>query len=183
MTPTIKSINLNDTPGTDAPHEGSAVPLISEEQDEREPPATPPTDAPAAGGAVDIDTDELEALLVDLKETKKRNKATPKMRVRKPKATTPEPDPTEEAPIVVEQAPEPEVVPVLEAVPEQKPKRKYIRKPHVAPETPPPPAQEPIDEPVKRSPLGMIEEMQRAERALRYQMRKNKMQTLVSQAF
>jgi len=183
MTPTIKSINLNDTPGTDAPQEGSAVPFISQEQDEREPPATPPTDAPAAGGADDIDTDELEALLVDLKETKKRNKATPKKRVRNPKAITPEPEPMEEAPIVVEQAPEPEVVPALEAVPEQKPKRKYIRKPHVAPETPPPPAQEPIDEPVKRSPLGMIEEMQRAERALRYQMRKNKMQTLVSQAF
>ena len=83
-------------------------------------------------------------------------------------------------PDVVEETLEPE--PVVEQ--EQKPKRKYVRKPHVAPEVPAPPVQETIvEEPLKRSPQGMIEEMQRAERALRYQMRKSKMQTLVSQAF
>ena len=150
----------------------------------KEEPATPPTDVPSTNAPDDIDTDELEALLVDLKEAKKRTKVLPKKRVRKPKAVFLEPEPieepVEEVPDVVEETLEPE--PVVEQ--EQKPKRKYVRKPHVAPEVPAPPVQETIvEEPLKRSPQGMIEEMQRAERALRYQMRKSKMQTLVSQAF
>ena len=170
MTSKITSIDCNNAPGIDAPD--------APETQREEPLSTPPTDVPTTGAAEDIDTDELEALLVDLKEAKKRTKAPPKKRVRKPKATIPEPEPEPE-PIEEVPVPEPDSI----AVHEQKPKRKYVRKPHVAPEIPPLPAQEPIEEPAKRTPIGMIEEMQRAERALRYQMRKNKMQTLVSQAF
>ena len=82
MTPTITSINLNGTPETDL-----------EETPIEEPTATPPTDTPGTT-AEDIDTDELEALLVDLKEAKKRTKTVPKKRIRKiKKATTVELEP------------------------------------------------------------------------------------------
>ena len=161
----ISTVDLNVIPEADVPQ----VPA------EAEPATTPVQDV-----ADDIDTDELEALLVDLKASKKVIKAPPKKRTRKPKAVKTEPEPIEEAPVVVE----PVVEPVAEAfLTPEKPKRKYVRKPHAAPEPTTPPAQETVEEPVKRSPHSMIEEMQRAERALRYQMRKNKMQSLISQAF
>jgi hypothetical protein len=166
MTPKIQSIDLNNS---------ADIELPAEHQEES--PTTPPTDVPGPDVPNDIDTDELEALLVDLKETKKRNKAPPKKRTRKPKAVVPEP--VIEAPVVVEEIPEP----VVEA--DVKPKRKYVRKPVVVP--PPAPLEsqepEPAFEPAQRRAGAMIEEMQRAERALRYQMRKNKMQTLITQAF
>lgn len=168
-------LNANaDTTQPDAPADAPAAAT-----------AEPAEETPAAE-AVDIDTDELESLLTDLKATKKRNKAPAKKRERKPKAAAPvvveevlpvvEPA-AEEAPAVVEAVAAPQ-----EAV---KPKRKYAKKPQKTLETieePPTPHQD-SEEPVKRTPGAMIEEMQRAERALRYQMRKNKMQTLVSQAF
>ena len=91
-----------------------------------------------------------------------------------------EPEPVVEAAPVVEPILEVVSEPIAEQ--EQKTKRKYVRKPPVVPAAEPV-APEPALEPMKRSPLTMIDEMQRAERALRYQMRKNKMQTLVSQAF
>ena len=169
---TIQTIDLNGVAET-----GSTV--INEEHQEA-PPITPPTDTPGPDAADDIDTDELEALLVDLKETKKRNKAPPKKRVRKPKVVISEPEPVVEAAPVVEPILEVVSEPIAEQ--EQKPKRKYVRKPPVVPSAGPV-APEPALEPTKRSTLTMIDEMQRAERALRYQMRKNKMQTLVSQAF
>ena len=65
-------------------------------EEPKEEPATPPTDVPSTNAPDDIDTDELEALLVDLKEAKKRTKAPPKKRVRKPKAVFLEPEPIEE---------------------------------------------------------------------------------------
>ena len=150
MQAVISTVDLNIIPETDVPVEA---------------------DHPVQDVADDIDTDELEALLVDLKASKKVNKAPPKKRTRKPKAVKAEPDPIEEAQVVVE----PVVEPVAEAfLTPEKPKRKYVRKPHAAPEPTTPPVQETVEEPVKRSPHSMIEEMQRAERALRYQMRKNK---------
>jgi len=136
--------------------------------------------------AIDIDTDELESLLTDLKATKKRNKMPAKKRERKPK--TLEPVVVEDIPVVVEEAPiveEPEVKVEVPAV-EAKPKRKYVRKPQkpaAIVDEPQTPHASPVPEPTKRTNGAIIEEMQRAERALRYQMRKNKMQTLVSQAF
>ena len=172
MTPTITSVNLNETPESDLPE----TPI--EEQ-----VATPPTNTPGTA-AEDIDTDELEALLVDLKEAKKRTKTLPKKRIRKPKKVAIvglEPEPIEEEPVVIDESFVPEPEAFLE--PGQKPKRKYIRKAKVEQESPQLPLDAPAAEPAKRTPVAMIEEMQRAERALRYQMRKNKMQTLVSQAF
>ena len=131
--------------------------------------------------ADDIDTDELESLLIDLKKTKKQNKAPSKPRVRKPKAMA-----VEEVPVVVDPVVAEPVVEEI-VVHESKTKRKYTRKPKqipgVAPEALEPATPRHVEEPAKRSPGNLIEEMQRAERALRYQMRKNKMQTLVSQAF
>ena len=156
MQAVISTVDLNIIPETEVPAEA---------------------DPPVQDVADDIDTDELEALLVDLKASKKVIKAPPKKRTRKPKAVKTEPEPIEEAPVVVE----PVVEPVAEAfLTPEKPKRKYVRKPQATPEPTTPPV---IEEPVKRSPHSMIEEMQRAERALRYQMRKNKMQSLISQAF
>jgi len=174
----ISTVNLND------PAEG----LVSNpDVPDPQPVAiteTVPTEAPEHAAADDIDTDELEALLIDLKKTKKQNKAPPKPRTRKPK-TTPAVV-VEEAPVVAEPvAVEPVITePVLET---PKPKRKYARKANKIPDQVPEPMEPAtprhVEEPPKRSPGSMIEEMQRAERALRYQMRKNKMQTLVSQAF
>jgi len=174
MPPVISTIPVNTTPETDVP---PALPTHVEEE-----PGTP---APGPDVADDIDTDELEALLVDLKASKKVIKAPPKKRVHKPKAVKAEPEPIEVPPVVVEPVVEPIVEPVAEPMlTPEKPKRKYVRKPHNTPEPDTtPPAQEPTEEPMKRSPHAMIEETQRAERALRYQMRKNKMQTLISQAF
>ena len=137
--------------------------------------------------AVDIDTDELESLLTELKATKKQNKMPAKKRERKQKVVAAAA--VEDVPVVVEpvvEAPvieEPEVeveAPQVDA----KPKRKYVRKPQKpAGEPQTPHAASPVPEPAKRTTGTMIEEMQRAERALRYQMRKNKMQTLITQAF
>ena len=87
-----------------------------------------------------------------------------------------EPGPIVEPPVVVEAAVEPTTVE------EVKSKRKYTRIAPKLPDTIPGPV-DPVTEPVKRSPGTLIEEMQRVERALRYQMRKNKMKLLVSQAF
>ena len=148
------------------------------EQPEAQQP--PPTEIPDNGVADDVDTDELEEMLKELKQVKKQTKQPAKKRVRKPKnvvSIDPEPIIVEPEPVIEE--------PVAES---PKPKRKYIRKYVKAPEV----ALEPMEpatprnvaeEPVKRTAGAMIEEMQRAERALRYQMRKNKMQTLVSHAF
>ena len=149
-----------------------------------------PVEQPASGEvpetetAVDIDTDELEALLIDIKKTKKLNKTPSKPRVRKPKVKVAV---VEEAPAVVESV---VVEPVLgepaEIDPvavEAKPKRHYNRKPIKIPETVPEPTEAPVEQPTRRTAGNLIEDMQRAERALRYQMRKNKMQTLVSHAF
>ena len=157
MQAVISTVDLNIIPETDVPVE---------------------SDHPVQDVADDIDTDELEALLVDLKASKKVNKAPPKKRTRKPKAIKAEPEPIEETPqVVVELV----VEPIAEAfLTPEKPKRKYVRKPQATPEPTTPPV---IEEPVKRSPHSMIEEMQRAERSLRYQMRKYKMQSLISQAF
>ena len=169
MTPTITSGNLNSSVET----QSATVPdPIVEDA------STPPTDVPTSEIPDDIDTDELESLLLDLKQTKKQNKMPPKKRVRKPKVITAEPIPPE--PVV-----EAVVEPIVEAVvePEAKPKRKYIRKPPAKQAPAQTPVQEPVEEPPKRSPGNLIEEMQKAERASRYQMRKNKMQTLVSHAF
>ena len=99
--------------------------------------------------------------------------------MRKPKVAISEPEPVVEAAPVVEPILEVVSEPIAEQ--EQTPKRKYVRKPDVVPAAEPV-APEPALEPVIRSPLTMIDERQRAERALRCQMRKNKMQTLVSQA-
>ena len=130
--------------------------------------------------AADIDTDELEALLTDIKKTKKLNKTPPKPRVRKPKVISV----VEEAPVVVDPVAPAAIDPVAE---EAKAKRKYIRKPKAIPVSSPEPVETAtptqVEEPTKRTTGTLIEEMQRAERALRYQMRKNKMQTLVSHAF
>ena len=140
----------------------------------------PPTEIPDNGVADDFDTDELEAMLKDLKQVKKLNKQPAKKRVRKPKTVVsidPEPTIVEPEPVIEE--------PIAKS---PKPKRKYIRKavkdPEVAPEPMEPATPRNVaDEPVKRTAGAMMEEMQRAERALQYQMRKNKMQTLVSHAF
>jgi hypothetical protein len=78
---------------------------------------------------------------------------------------------------------EPIIEIIGEPIPEQEPKRKYDRKPHAVPEVASVPTTEQIEEPVKQTLHLVVEEMQRAERALRYQMRKNKMLTLVSHAF
>jgi hypothetical protein len=143
-------------------------------------------ESPAAE-AVDIDTDELESLLTDLKATKKRNKMPPKKRERKPKVVAPvEAEPVVEVSFVEE--PEVAVEPPQADVAvqaEAKTKRKYVRKPQPAAAAvePPTPQHSTAEEPSKRTAGSMIEEMQRAERALRYQMRKNKMQSLVTQAF
>ena len=152
---------------------------IVESVDELPPEQPPPaTEVPEGDVPDDIDTDELEDILKDLKQIKKQNKVPAKKRVRKPKAAAPvevEPEPVVEAPVVVE---EPVVAP-------PKLKRKYTRKVIEKPETVPEPEtpRHVAEEPVKRTAGAMIEEMQRAERALRYQMRKNKMLTLVSHAF
>jgi len=171
----IQSVNLNEQPVSEA-----VVPAVPEPNPTQvEPPA--PVGVVEPEVAADIDTDELEGLLLDLKNTKKLNKATPKKRTRKPKVVVVEP-PVVEPPVVVPV----EVEPVVEP---PKPKRKYTRKPDktsgvvdepMQPRTPSPVQEE---EPVRRTPGNMIEEMQRAERALRYQMRKNRMQTLVGHAF
>ena len=116
--------------------------------------------------------------MTDLKATKKRTKMPPKKRERKPKVVAPvEAEPVVEVSVVEE----PEVAVQAEA----KPKRKYVRKPQPAAAAvePPTPQHCTAEEPSKRTAGAMIEEMQRAERALRYQMRKNKMQSLVTQAF
>jgi len=173
MSPVITTIPLNNTPETEV------LPALATHPEEE--PSMP---APGPDVADDIDTDELEALLVDLKASKKVIKAAPKKRTRKLKAVKAEPEPIEVPPVVVEPVVEPIVEPVAEPLlTPEKPKRKYVRKPQASPEPDTPLAQGPVEEPVKRSPHAMIEEMQRAERALRYQMRKNKMQTLISQAF
>ena len=145
---------------------------------------TPAVEQPASveipESAADIDTDELEALLTDIKKSTKLNKTPPKPRVRRPKVMIV----VEEAPVVVEPVAPAAIDPVAE---EAKTKRKYIRKPKTMPVSSPEPAETAtptqVEEPVKHSTGTLIEEMQRAERALRYQMRKNKMQTLVSHAF
>jgi len=169
----ITMVELNAPPVADdpvAPSVPDPIPAAVEE------PA--PVDVEAAA---DIDTEELEGLLSDLKKTKKLNKAAPKKRTRKPKDAVTEAPPVVEPVVVAPVEVEPVVVP-------PKPKRKYTKKPDTTPavveEPPQPSAPSPVpEEPVLRSPGNMIEEMQRAERALRYQMRKNKMQTLVTQAF
>ena len=169
MTPMITSVNLNSA--IESQTVSVPDPIV-------EDASTPPTDVLNPETANDIDTDELESLLLDLKQTKKQNNMPPKKRVRKPKVIQTEPMSPE--PVV-----EAVVEPIVEAVvePEAKPKRKYIRKPPATPAQAQTPVQEPVEEPPKRSPGNLIEEMQKAERALRYQMRKNKMQTLVSHAF
>ena len=140
-----------------------------------EPPAAEISEHTAAD---EIDTDDLESLLTDLQKSKKLNKAAPKPRIRKPKT---------KATVIVEDIPvvvEPVVVEAVVA--KTKPKRKYTKKPNNIPEAVPEAVEsatlQRVEEPVKRSPANMIEEMQRAERALRYQMRKHMMETLVSQA-
>jgi hypothetical protein len=171
MSKTISTIDLNDAAGT-ATLDATVV--------------APEEDDAVATEAVDIDTDELESLLTDLKATKKRNKAPTKKRERKAKITITAPPVVEEiAPVEVPIVEEPEVE--VEAPVEVKPRRKYVRKAPVVPSTiveePATPHSSPVVEPAKRTAAAMIEEMQRAERALRYQMRKNKMQTLITQAF
>jgi hypothetical protein len=174
----ISTVHLNDTAATQTT-EPNQVAIDEPASAEVHEPASIEVPKPEAA-AEDIDTDELESLLIDLKKTKKQNKAPSKPRVRKPKAKA-----VEEVPVVVEPVvPDPVVVePVVD---EAKTKRKYTRKPtkvpEVAPEALEPATPQHVEEPAKR-PSNLIEEMQRAERALRYQMRKNKMQTLVSQAF
>jgi len=173
MSKNIKVVNINENP------EITELNPITESVEEPQVDPPPPTETPEADAPDDIDTDELETMLKDLKQIKKQNKVPPKKRIRKAKAAEPvevEPEPIV---VVVEPVPEPEVV-------QTKPKRKYTRKvvvekPEAIPE-PETPRNETV-EPVRRTAGVMIEEMQRAERALRYQMRKNKMQTLVSQAF
>ena len=176
MTKKIPVVNFNETPEIVElqPIEEAAV---DEQPNEIEPPPSP-IEEPDGKGADDIDTDELEDMLKDLKQIKKQNKMPPKKRVRKVRVEVPveaDPEPIEEAPVVVEE--------IVVATP--KPKRKYTRKVLESPEKTPAPADlgDVPNEPVKKTAGAMIEEMQRAERALRYQMRKNKMQTLVSQAF
>jgi len=174
----ISTVDLNEpTAGLVAPADDSEPQPVAVGEPES-------VDVPAHDEAADIDTDELEALLVDLKKTKKLNKSPPKKRVRKPKVN----DPIVEVPVA---AVEPvAMVPIVEepvviapVAVEPKSKRKYVRKENKAPESVPEPvAPQATEEPVRRA-GSMIEEMQRAERALRYQMRKNKMQTLVSHAF
>ena len=166
----ISTVHWNET----TPETPDPIPVATEEPAPAEVPIQEST-------ADEIDTDELESLLIDLKKTKKQNKAPPKPRVRKPKTKA-----TEEVPVVVEPVVVEPVVaePVVE---DAKTKRKYTRKPNKVPEVAPgawdSATPRHVEEPAKRSPGNLIEEMQRAERALRYQMRKNKMQTLVSHAF
>ena len=177
MSKTISMVDLNSDTGATA----SEAPVESWEEIQEESPTAE---------AVDIDTDELEALLIDLKATKKKNQMPAKKRERKPKAIVPAV--VEDTPVVVPspvvEEPEVEVeAPQIKAPSvEAKPKRKYVRKPQATAATadePPTPHSGPVPEPAKRTTGTMIEEMQRAERALRYQMRKNKMQTLITQAF
>ena len=169
MSKNINVVNLNDNP--------EIIDTVDDGQDDPGPTTeTPETEVPG-----DIDTDELEGMLKDLKQIKKQNKAPAKKRIRKPKTVAPvESEPEPEPVVVAEPVVEPEV-----EVATPKPKRKYIRKVLEVPEKAPEPEtpRHVAEEPVKRTAGVMIEEMQRAERALRYQMRKNKMQTLVSQAF
>ena len=180
MSKNIKIVNLNENAQTadlSPVHEATNDEAQAEQADTQQPP---PTENPDGDVADDIDTDELEEMLKDLKQVKKQNKQPAKKRVRKPKAVVtidPEPIIVEPEPVIEE--------PIVEP---PKPKRKYTRKVVNAPEASPEPMEPATprhvaEEPVKRSAGDMIEEMQRAERALRYQMRKNKMQTLVSQAF
>ena len=126
--------------------------------------------------AADIDTDELEGLLMDLKKSKKLNKAPVKKRTKKIKTT--DPVVVDEPAVVAPAAVEPVVEP-------PKPKRQYNRKPPKVTDVQPQVVEPsiPEEEPTRRTPGNLIEEMQRAERALRCQMRKTKMQTLVTQAF
>jgi hypothetical protein len=173
----IQTVNLNEQPVVDNVVAAS-IPDPTEVVVE-------PTPQNEVAAETEIDTDELEGLLSDLKKTKKLNKTAPKKRVRKPKIiieppTEPIIEPVVAPPVV---APPVVVEPVVE---DTKPKRKYVRK---ASEKVEKEAIAPVLEPVReevaapRNSGNLIEEMQRAERALRYQMRKNKMQTLVTQAF
>ena len=165
----VKVVNLNETPEI---VELSPVAETPDEVQAEQVEQPPPTETLDGEAAEDIDTDEQETMLKDLKQIKKQNKQPAKKRVIKIKAVAPEevePEPIVEAPIVVE---EPVAI-------QPKPRRKYTRKVLEVPEKAPE-AETPRHE---RTAGVMIEEMQRAERALRYQMRKNKMQTLVSQAF
>ena len=174
MSKTISMVDLNSDTGATA----SEAPVEALDEIKEESPTAE---------AVDIDTDELESLLIDLKATKKKNKMPAKKRERKPKAIAPAV--VEDTPVVVPSpvVKEPEVeveAPQIEAPSvEAKPKRKYVRKPQKPADEPQTPHANPVPEPAKRTTGTMIEEMQRAERASRYQMRKNKMQTLISQAF
>ena len=187
MSKNIKIVNLNENAETadlSPVHEATNDEAPAEQADTQQPP---PTENPDGDVADDIDTDELEEMLKDLKQVKKQNKQPAKKRVRKPKTVVsidPEPTIVEPEPVIEE--PEPVIEEPIAKSP--KPKRKYIRKavkdPEVAPEPMEPATPRNVaEEPVKRTAGAMIEEMQRAERALRYQMRKNKMQTLVSHAF
>jgi len=175
MSKSIKVVNINENP------EITELTPVTETVDEPQVDPPPPVETPEVDAPDDIDTDELENMLKDLKQIKKQNKVPPKKRIRKVKAAAPvevEPEPVVVAEPVVEPIPEPIVA-------QPKPKRKYTRKVVEQPETTPDP-EAPVHvvaEPVQRTAGMMIEEMQRAERALRYQMRKNKMQTLVSHAF
>ena len=170
----ISTVNLNDSTADLGANTETPAPV--------EQPAS--GEVPETETAVDIDTDELEALLIDIKKTKKLNKTPPKPRVRKPKVKVAV---VEEAPAVADYAvAEPfleEPADIDPVVVESKPKRQYNRKPNKIPEAVPEPTEAPVERPVGKTAGNLIEEMQRAERALRYQMRKNKMQTLVSHAF
>jgi hypothetical protein len=173
MSKTISMVDLNSDTGATA----SEAPVEALEEIQEESPTAE---------AVDIDTDELESLLTELKATKKQNKMPAKKRERKQKVVAPVV--VEDLPIVVEPVVEPPVVaePAVEVDAPQveaKPKRKYVRKPQKPADEPQTPHANFVLEPGKRTTGTMIEEMQRAERALRYQMRKNKMQTLITQAF
>ena len=180
MSKNINIVNLNENsePVDLSPIHEAAIDEAPPEQPVTQ--QTPPAENPDNDVADDIDTDELEEMLKDLKQVKKENKQPAKKRVRKPKAVVtidPEPIIVEPEPVIAE--------PIVES---PKPKRKYIRQVVKAPEAAPEPMEPATprsvaEEPVKRTAGAMIEEMQRAERALRYQMRKNKMQTLVSHAF
>ena len=173
MSKTISMVDLNSDTGATA----SETPVEALDEIKEELPTAE---------AVDIDTDELESLLIDLKATKKKNKMPAKKRERKQKVAAPAL--VEDTPVVVEPVVETPVVeePEVEVEAPQvkaKPKRKYVRKPQKPVDEPQTPHANPVPEPAKRTTGTMIEEMQRAERALRYQMRKNKMQTLITQAF
>ena len=186
MSKNINIVNLNENAETAdlSPIREATNETPADQPDTQQPP---PTEIPDNGVADDVDTDELEAMLKDLKQVKKLNKQPAKKRIRKPKtAVSIDPEPTIVEPEPVIEEPEPVIEEPIAKSP--KPKRKYIRKavkdPEVAPEPMEPATPRNVaEEPVKRTAGAMIEEMQRAERALRYQMRKNKMQTLVSHAF